>query len=199
MGIMREALVNYLCTMGRNTAAEIMDVDELVRTFSLDSVSASDNIFDMEKLLWFNREYLKHMPLDKLIEETGLLPDEAPLISAVRDNASTVNDLKGYMDIFTKPELGDRALDYLTKTRGANEIAREIKDLLSGNTNISFEELTSRIGMPQDIKKKDLFMILRAFITGRPDGPPLKDVFPLVPASIVSGRIEAYLNLHDEQ
>jgi glutamyl/glutaminyl-tRNA synthetase len=199
MGIIREALVNYLGTMGRNTAAEIMDMDELVGTFSLDSVSASDNIFDMEKLLWFNREYLKHMPLDKLIEETGLMPDEAELISAVRDNASTVNDLKDYMEIFTKPELGERALDYLAKTRGVNEIACEIKDLLSGNANISFEELTNRIGTPQYIKKKDLFMILRAFITGRPDGPPLKDVFPLVPASIISGRIEAYLNLHDER
>ena len=105
-----------------------------------------------------------------------------PRISAVRENASTVNDLKDYMGIFTKPELDERALNYLAKTRGANEIAREIKDLLSGNANISFEELTNRIGMPVNIKKKEFFMILRAFITGRPDGPPLKDVFPLVPS-----------------
>ena len=70
-GIVRDALVNYLSTMGRNVASEIMDMDELVKTFSLDSVSASDNIFDMEKLLWFNREYLKHMPLEKLTRRDG--------------------------------------------------------------------------------------------------------------------------------
>lgn len=199
MGVVRDALVNYLCTMGRNTVSEVMDIDELARTFSLDSISASDNIFDMEKLLWFNREYLKHMPLERLIEETGMEPDEAPRISAVRENASTVNDLKDYMGIFTKPELDERALSYLAKTRGTDEVALGIKGLLSADVQVSFEELTNRIGASGNIKKKDLFMILRAFITGRPDGPPLKDVFPLVPASIITGRIEAYLNLHDER
>jgi len=199
MGIVRDALVNYLSTMGRNVSAEIMDRDELVRTFSLDSVSASDNIFDMEKLLWFNREYLKHMPLERLIEEARFGLHDAPRISAVRENISTINDLKDYMRIFTKSELDERALNYLAKTSGTSEIARRIRGLLSADAKVSFEELTDRIGMPGNIKKKDLFMILRAFITGRSDGPPLKDVFPLVPADIITGRIEAYLDLHHER
>lgn len=199
MGIVRDALVNYLSTMGRNVSAEIMDRDELARTFSLDSVSASDNIFDMEKLLWFNREYLKHMPLERLIEEARFGLHDAPRISAVRENISTINDLKDYMRIFTKSELDERALNYLAKTSGTSEIARRIRGLLSADAKVSFEELTDRIGMPGNIKKKDLFMILRAFITGRSDGPPLKDVFPLVPADIITGRIEAYLDLHHER
>ncbi len=199
MGIIREALMNYLGTMGRNVASEIMSMGELTRTFSLESISASDNIFDMEKLLWFNREYLKHMPLEKLIEETGFDPGEAPRISAVRENASTLNDLRDYMGMFTKQELDERALDHLAKIRGSDEVARAMKDIISGNTNISFDEMTKRIRMPENIRKKDLFMILRAFITGRSDGPPLKDVFPLVPFSVIAGRIEAYLHLHDER
>ena len=197
MGIVRAALVNYLCTMGRNTAAEIMDMDELARTFSLDSISASDNIFDREKLLWFNREYLKRMPLDELVEEAGLGAHEADRVSAVRENASTVSDLKDYLNIFTRPELDERVLTYLAKTDGAGEIAREMKGLLSGDVQVSFEDLAGIIGARKDLRRKDLFMILRAFVTGRPDGPPLKDVFPLVPVSIITGRIEAYLNRHE--
>ena len=197
MGIVRAALVNYLCTMGRNTAAEIMDMDELARTFSLDSISASDNIFDREKLLWFNREYLKRMPLDELVEEAGLGAHEADRVSAVRENASTVSDLKDYLNIFTRPELDERVLTYLAKTDGAGEIAREMKGLLSGDVQVSFEDLAGMIGARKDLRRKDLFMILRAFVTGRPDGPPLKDVFPLVPVSIKTGRIEAYLNRHE--
>lgn len=197
MGIVRAALVNYLCTMGRNTAAEIMDMDELARTFSLDSISASDNIFDREKLLWFNREYLKRMPLDELVEEAGLGAHEADRVSAVRENASTVSDLKDYLNIFTRPELDERVLTYLAKTDGAGEIAREMKGLLSGDVQVSFEDLAGMIGARKDLRRKDLFMILRAFVTGRPDGPPLKDVFPLVPVSIITGRIEAYLNRHE--
>lgn len=197
MGIVRAALVNYLCTMGRNTAAEIMDMDELARTFSLDSISASDNIFDREKLLWFNREYLKRMPLDELVEEAGLGAHEADRVSAVRENASTVSDLKDYLNIFTRPELDERVLTYLAKTDGAGEIAREMKGLLSGDVQVSLEDLAGMIGARKDLRRKDLFMILRAFVTGRPDGPPLKDVFPLVPVSIITGRIEAYLNRHE--
>lgn len=197
MGIVRAALVNYLCTMGRNAAAEIMDMDELARTFSLDSISASDNIFDREKLLWFNREYLKRMPLDELVEEAGLGAHEADRVSAVRENASTVSDLKDYLNIFTRPELDERVLTYLAKTDGAGEIAREMKGLLSGDVQVSFEDLAGMIGARKDLRRKDLFMILRAFVTGRPDGPPLKDVFPLVPVSIITGRIEAYLNRHE--
>lgn len=197
MGIVRAALVNYLCTMGRNTAAEIMDMDELARTFSLDSISASDNIFDREKLLWFNREYLKRMPLDELVEEAGLGAHEADRVSAVRENASTVSDLKDYLNIFTRPELDERVLTYLAKTDGAGEIAREMKGLLSGDVQVSFEDLAGMIGARKDLRRKDLFMILRAFVTGRPDGPPLKDVFPLVPVRIITGRIEAYLNRHE--
>jgi len=199
MGVMRDALINYLGTMGRNTAREIMSMDELIRTFSLDSVSASDNVFDREKLLWFNREYLKHMPIGKLIEEAGLGPGEAPRVSAVRENASTINELRDYLGIFAKPELDERALHYLAKTCGASEIARSVRDILSGNKMVSFDEVTKSIGQPGNIRKKDIFMILRAFITGRPDGPPLKDVFPLVPSEIIIGRIEAYLNIRHER
>ncbi len=199
MGIVRDALVNYLGTMGRKVATELMDLNELVKTFSLDSVSASDNIFDMEKLIWFNREYLKAMPLDELIKEAGLDSGEAPKVSAVRENVSTVNDLKGYMEMFGKPELDERAVNYLAKARSTGDIARAIRELLPGKKELSFEEFTDRMEIPADIKKKELFMILRAFITGRSDGPPLKDVFPLVPAEIITGRIESYFNLHNER
>jgi len=172
---------------------EIMDMDELVRTFSLDSVSGSDNIFDMEKLLWFNREYLKHMPLSRLIEEAGLADADAVKISAVRDNAATLKDLRDYMEIFNSADIKENALRYLMNREAAGEMGRAVKELLGGRKGLSFEELTETLKRPADLKKKDFFMILRAFITGRSDGPPLKEIFPLVPVDIITGRIDAYL------
>lgn len=197
-GVVSEALVNYLCTMGRGVATEIMDMDELVRTFSLDSVSGSDNIFDMEKLLWFNREYLKHMPLSRLIEEAGLAAPDPVKISAVRDNAATLNDLRDYMEIFSVADIKESALRYLMNTAAAAETGRAVRELLGGREGLSFEELTQTVRRPADLKKKDFFMILRAFITGRSDGPPLKEIFPLVPVNIITGRIDAYLNSRHE-
>ncbi len=197
-GIVSCALVNYLCTMGRSVATEVMDMDELVRTFSLDSVSASDNIFDMEKLLWFNREYLKHMPLPQLLEEAGIEASRSAKVSAVRENASTLNDLREYMEIFESAQLKEGALHHLMKMAASDEMGHRVKQLLDGREGLSFEDLMQGLKQPDDLRKRDFFMILRAFITGRSDGPPLKEVFPLVPVHIITGRIDAYLNLKRE-
>ena len=67
MGILPEALRNYLGTIGRNVKKEIMDMNELAETFSLTSLSRTDSFFDMEKLYWFNKEYMKQTPLDILL------------------------------------------------------------------------------------------------------------------------------------
>lgn len=198
MGILRESLVNYLGTMGRNIPSGLMDLNELIRTFSLDSVSASDNIFDMEKLLWFNREYIKTMPLGKLLDEAGLDPGCGIWIAAIRENAATVKELKDYLAIFEDAKVNDGALSYLMKTKGAEEMAHAMKGVLTGKT-VSFEELVDALDRPADLKKKDVFMILRTFITGRKDGPPLKDIFPLVPRDIITRRIDNYLGRKSDE
>ncbi len=198
MGMVGEALVNYLTTMGRSVAVEIMDRGELIRTFSLDSISGSDNIFDMEKLLWFNREYLRHMPLPDLMDRAGIDASRAAKVSAVRENASTLKDLTEYMEMFDREEFREGALRYLMKMEAAGEIGRTIRSRLDRRDGLTFDELTGALAAPADLKKRDLFMILRAFITGRSDGPPLRDVFPLVPAEVIKGRIDAYLKHRHE-
>ncbi len=60
-GYLPEALINYLALLGWNpgTAQELFSLDELVNAFDLTKIQKSGAIFDIEKLNWFNREYLK--------------------------------------------------------------------------------------------------------------------------------------------
>ena len=192
MGILNYALTNYLCTMGRNVGKEIMSMEELAQTFSLDSLSGADNIFDMEKLLWFNREYLKHMPLRSLLDESGLQSSMAPMVKTVRENASTLKDLQGYMDMFSSSQMKEDAIDYLAKAAQAGQVGHAIKKLLGADNEIPFDELAGRLKELVPARGKDLFMAMRAFITGRISGPPLKDVFPLIPSEIISRRVDTY-------
>ncbi|NLT24311.1 MAG: glutamate--tRNA ligase [Syntrophorhabdus sp.] len=198
MGIVSEALVNYLSTMGRSLAVELLNTDELIRTFSLDSVSGSDSVFDMEKLLWFNREYLKRMPLTELLDRAGIDTSRAEKMSVVRENASTLTDLREYMEMFDRAEFRESALRYLLKMDAAGEIAKAVRPRLAAGSGLTFDELAGALAAPPGLKKRDLFMILRAFITGRSDGPPLRDVFPLVPVEVITGRIDAYLEHRHE-
>ena len=65
MGVLPEALVNYLALLGwapSGGTREIFSRDELVKEFSLARVTPSPAVFDMEKLYWLNRHYIKEAP-----------------------------------------------------------------------------------------------------------------------------------------
>ena len=62
MGVLPEALMNYLALLGwapSGGTREIFSKEELVKEFSLERVTPSAAIFDMEKLYWLNRHYIK--------------------------------------------------------------------------------------------------------------------------------------------
>jgi glutamyl/glutaminyl-tRNA synthetase len=54
------------------------------------------------------------------------------------------------------------------------------------------------LGGKTDLKKKDFFMVLRILFTGRKSGPPLKEIFQLIPKDIIMKRIDGYLTTASE-
>ncbi|HJT71051.1 MAG TPA: glutamate--tRNA ligase [Terriglobales bacterium] len=69
MGVLPEALVNYLALLGwapPGGTRELFSRDELVKEFSLERVTPSPAVFDMEKLYWLNRHYIKQSPRDRI-------------------------------------------------------------------------------------------------------------------------------------
>lgn len=70
MGVLPEALVNYLALLGwapSGGTREIFSREELVKEFSLERVTPSPAVFDMEKLYWLNRHYIK----EQLVRDSG--------------------------------------------------------------------------------------------------------------------------------
>jgi nondiscriminating glutamyl-tRNA synthetase len=62
MGVLPEALANYLALLGwapSGGTREIFTLKELIQEFSLERVTPSAAVFDMEKLYWLNRQYIK--------------------------------------------------------------------------------------------------------------------------------------------
>lgn len=69
-GYLPEAIVNYIALLGwcPKDNREIFTLDELVENFSIDGVSKSPAVFDYEKLLWLNGEYLRAMKPEKFTQ-----------------------------------------------------------------------------------------------------------------------------------
>src|SRR6476661_2496657 len=69
MGVLPEALANYLALLGWAPTGgnrEIFTPEELKKEFSLERVTAAAAMFDMEKLYWLNRHYIRQRPTAEL-------------------------------------------------------------------------------------------------------------------------------------
>ena len=78
-GYLPEAFVNYLALLGWNPGGEqeFFTMQELIDRFDLQKVHKSAAIFDVEKLTWMNREYIRRAPKESLqITISTALPQE---------------------------------------------------------------------------------------------------------------------------
>ncbi len=67
MGYLKDAIVNFIALLGWSPGdnREFFTLDELVEAFSIEGLSKSPSIFNMEKLTWFNSEYIKKLSADE--------------------------------------------------------------------------------------------------------------------------------------
>jgi len=73
MGILPEALFNFLALLGWNPGdeREVMAADELVEAFSLERINKKAAVFDTEKLLWMNGQYLARKSAEEVLAMVG--------------------------------------------------------------------------------------------------------------------------------
>ena len=68
-GYLPEAIINYLALVGWNPGndREFFTLEELVEAFDVGRINKSPGIFDVEKLTWFNWEYIRKMDFEKYL------------------------------------------------------------------------------------------------------------------------------------
>ena len=69
-GFLPEALINYLALVGWNPGdeREFFTLPELVEAFDIHRLNKSPGIFDVNKLTWFNAEYIRRLSPEKYLE-----------------------------------------------------------------------------------------------------------------------------------
>jgi glutamyl-tRNA synthetase len=139
MGYLPEAVLNFLAFLGWNpgTEQEMFSLDELIKEFSLEKVQKSGGVFNMDKLNWFNKEYIKKMPEDLLISEIKkfLDWDEAMILrakDALIERINKFSDLQDENEFGFYKNLPDYAADSLIwkKLKEDSEAKQKTKDYL---------------------------------------------------------------------
>lgn len=69
-GYLPEALANYLGLLGWSPGdgEEVVAISEMARRFDLSKVTHSAAVFDVDKLAWLNREYMRRTSSDRLVD-----------------------------------------------------------------------------------------------------------------------------------
>jgi len=70
-GYLASAFKNFMALLGWNPGndKEFFNENELIKTFSLENVQKGGAMFNVEKLDWFNKEYIKNISIKKLSQK----------------------------------------------------------------------------------------------------------------------------------
>lgn len=130
LGYLPEALVNFIAFLGWNpgTEKEIYSMEELIKDFSLKKIQKSGAIFNIARLDWLNKEYIKKADPDELKEwiEPYIPKSNSKIINLLKERINKLSDIKNLYEaselnyFFKQPEYEKEKL-----------LWREEKDLIN--------------------------------------------------------------------
>jgi glutamyl-tRNA synthetase len=203
-GYLPEALVNYLSLLGWSPGGgdELLPAPELARRFALEDVGHSAAVFDVEKLAWMNRHYLRAAEPSRLAalalphlqaagyvrrdtaEARAYLADVLPLASGSVDRIEQVPPRLGFLFAFDPARACEHPdVQAVLNEAGAREVIAALARELAGAPRLDrerFRAAAGRVKAATGQKGKHLFHPIRVALTGEAGGPELDLAVPAI-------------------
>ncbi len=100
IGYLKDTLINFIAFLGWHPEddTEILDLDGLIKHFDISRIQKGGAIFDLEKLNWFNKEYIKQISDSDFIniikEQSGLSITHSTFIQIIKERITVFSDIK---------------------------------------------------------------------------------------------------------
>ena len=206
-GILPEALVNFLALLGWSPGEdrEILSMEEMEREFSLDRVGASPSVFDPEKLLWMNAQYLTRLPAEEILARSAPhapsgVPDRETAIRAIELHRTrvrrTTEVARALSTYASDPEEYDpdgmkKQIKLETPALLKKLLARyeTVEDWKSGLLEAALRAVAEEAG----VAAGKLIHPTRLALTGTTVGAPLFDVAELLGKETTLRRLQKFL------
>jgi glutamyl-tRNA synthetase len=103
MGYLKEAIINFIALLGWSPGddREFFTLEELIQAFHIEGLNKSPAIFNMDKLTWFNSEYIRKMPFVDYLEMARPWFDKA-LESTDIDYEYLAKLMQGRTEVFNR-------------------------------------------------------------------------------------------------
>ncbi|MFC1485368.1 glutamate--tRNA ligase [bacterium] len=217
-GFLHEALVNYLALLGWATedSQQLFELDDLIKKFTLERCSSSASIFDPQKLLWMNGEYIRAKSIQDFtdiaipwLQKTNLVPQKIDdktkqylqnVLALEQEKVKYLTDIPELVDFILLDEIeyDQKAIDKVLKKEGIKEILQDMLDSIKAMgefTAENLEKLCREYSEQKNIKTGQVFHPLRVSTSGRTKGPSLFHYMEILGREKVLKRIEETLKL----
>jgi glutamyl-tRNA synthetase len=191
-GIVPQALFNFLTLLGWNPGGdrELITPEEAAEAFDLGDVNKAPAVFDREKLLWMNGQYLMRMSADEIYPHLApFLPRDTALEhvrAAIELNKARGRTLRE-IAVQLEPYLADDAAlvyddEAVKKHLKGDDLASRLEELYGVLEKTEpFDVTTSEAALralaeARGVSAAKLIHPLRLALTGRGASPPIFDV-----------------------
>lgn len=181
LGFDPRAFMNYLALIGWNPGAEveIMSMDDMINSFSLDRVHKSGARFDMDKSKWMNSQYLKLTDNKDLMPYVDVVDDRYSddkldaIVSLAKDRADFKTDLNKIVKLFFDvPTIDDRSKLDDNYTKVMSDFINKI-DTINFDDTHSIKDTISTICNDLGVKMGKVMPGLRMALVSGIAGPDL--------------------------
>ena len=200
MGILPTAFMNYLARLGWSFGdQEIFTSDELLGNFSNGKFNSAPASFSLDKLTWYNKEYLNSMEfkdLQDLITSDNIKNDQysKDIIELIRDRCNFLNDFSNEADyFFNKPKEFKEEDKVKAVKEDTLDLLSSLQDRLIGLTDWKSEIIKEEINTfvnEQEIGFAKIGLPLRLSLTGSLNSPSIDRVCELLGKEEVIERVD---------
>jgi glutamyl/glutaminyl-tRNA synthetase len=213
MGYLPQALTNYLLLLswapGENR--ELIDINEAIKLFDITAVNKTAATFDLDKLNWFNNQYLKIEDPAKLtalviplLQEKNYIGKDnfdgnyiESLVKLFQPRLATLNDFPEWADFFF---LKDPKMDAAAEKKFlSKDLSKEFRlfierlNSLADFNIVSIEETFRAMVGELGLAAKDLIHPIRVALTGKTIGPGLFEVIYYLGKERTAERLSGYI------
>jgi glutamyl-tRNA synthetase len=207
LGFTPEGVLNWSALMGWGVAEDdVMNLDQMVERFSVDSLTPSPAAINFQKLDHFNATHIRLFSTEDLaarikpyfIREGLKVNDEVLLkiVPLLRERLVTLDDCLSFGSFFFKEDVTPNPDDLIAKGLDAKksaEIAQRAYEILSAQPDISHERCEPPLRAyieESGLNANQVFGILRAAITGQKVSPPLFESMEIIGREKCLARIQ---------
>jgi glutamyl-tRNA synthetase len=206
LGFIPEGVLNWIALMGWGVAEDdVMSLDDMVRRFSIDTLTASPAAINFQKLDHFNGTHIRLLTNEDLsarikpyFTAAGLEVQNEALLKItplIRERLVTLDDCLAFAAFFFKENVEPSKEDLIAKGLDAKqsaEITSKSHEILSALPDISHQTAEPPMRAyveASGLNANQVFGILRVAVTGQKVSPPLFESMEIIGRAKVLERL----------